>query len=276
MLALLQQGGKEVELLRTERPGHATLLARRAVEAGATELLVAGGDGTAFEALNGLLLAKGEANAHQVGLGLIPLGTGNSFLRDVDVDSAEAAVDRILRGVDRRVDVVRFDAGGETGWSINILGVGFIADVCALANRRFKWMGAAAYVAGTAGELASLAPRKLKLTCDGRVYEKEFCSLCLCNSQYTGGTMRMAPEAAIDDGELDVVLVGAMGRFELARTFPKLYSGTHGQNPKVQMWRAKSVEVACEPPGVVMPDGEILGTTPLRCEVVPRVVRLLA
>lgn len=244
---------------------------------GARNLLAAGGDGTAFEVVNGLLQATGEEGAAQVGLGLVPLGTGNSFLRDLGVADLPAALAKLGTGEGRRVDVMRFSAGGQRGWALNLLGVGFIADVCALANRRFKGLGGSAYALATVGELASLAPRRLQLEVDGRALaEESFCSLSVCNSQFTGGTMRMAPLARVDDGELDVVVVGAMGRLELLRTFPKLYSGEHLRHPRVRTFRARQVRISCEPKSAVMPDGEVLGATPLSCQVVPGALRLLA
>lgn len=268
-LERLRAGGLALDVRHTERPGHAAELARAAYAAGARRFLAAGGDGTAFEVLNGIF-PRASGDRDPVVLAQLPLGTGNSFLRDFelcDVDGAHAA---LLRDRPRRVDVVRaVHRDGELHY-INLLSIGFSAEVGALTNRRFKRLGHAGYGLAVVLRVAGLRHPVFRVREDGGPVDERPCTLLsFSNSRYTGGTMLMAPHAEVDDGRLQVVRVGRLGRWGLLRAFPRIYKGTHVRLAAVEERRAAVVEFEGEPEVDVMVDGEVLRLALRRLEVLP-------
>jgi diacylglycerol kinase (ATP) len=277
VLAELQKRIGSFEVRFTERPKDGIRLAREAAQEQVARLLVLGGDGTTFEVVNGLVEMLGEDRLHQIQLGLIPVGTGNSFLRDFDLLHPTQAIERITQNVCRRVDVMRFQAAGApVAYSLNILGVGFIADVCDITNKRFKGLGANGYIVGTFATLAGLQSPLTTIWLDGEAQTTPACLVTLSNSRCTGGDMQIAPNAKVDDGLIEVMIAKDFGRLELAMLFPKIFSGAHLTHPKIEMRRAKKIQIESQTTRVVMPDGEILGTTPLTCEILPGALSLLA
>lgn len=272
--ARLEAAGHRVTCVTTNAPGHARELARQARAAGAAALVAVGGDGTVHEVLNGLGNSP-EAMAG-VALGIIPVGTGNSFLRDFGVGSPEAAVERVLAGRQRAVDVGHFTcAAGEQGLFLNLLGIGFIAEVCLLANRRYKGWGAAGYTLAALQALLSLRSYSGTLILDGEERRGRWSMLAVCNSQYTGGAMWIAPPAVTDDGRLDVVALAGGSRLQFVRLLGDVFQGRHLGRPGVSHATARVVEIACEQPLRLMPDGEVYGTTPVRVEIWPGALQLL-
>lgn len=256
----------ELDVRRTVGPGHATALVKAARERGVDRFVSVGGDGTLFEVVNGAL-AAGEGTPT---VGVLPLGTGNSFGRDVGMTSAETAA-RALSGTHtRRVDAVKLvHADGEL-WSINLVGIGFTALAGELTNRRFKRLGALGYVCAVLIELARLKSPSVRYRLDdGPWLEEPLIMLSMCNSQFTGGAMRMAPDAAIDDGELDVIALGPMTRPRFLTAFPMIFRGTHVNLPEVAASRAQKVTLDLPGPVDVMIDGEVERLALTHLEVVP-------
>lgn len=276
--------GIEVDLVPTTAPGHAGRLAADAARRH-DKVFVLGGDGTLSEAADGILSA---GLGDKVQLGFLPAGTGNDFLRDFGMEPLAVAVARIAKGRERRIDAARIRYGrpdpvdGEqaTRHSINVFGTGFVADVCNYANERLKWMGKQAYTAAVFPVLMRLRPTPTKLITDGEDRSGDYTMIAVCNSVHTGGAMAIAPDAQQDDGLLDVMALGRISRVGLLRLFPKIFSGTHVQDPRVLTWRARHVHI--EPNGgtdagggALLGDGEVYGSTPATIEVLPGALRLL-
>lgn len=186
------------EVLVAERPGHARELAAAAVARGATLVVAWGGDGTVNEV--GSALAFGQAS-----LGIVPAGSGNGLARELRLSPRpEAAIRAALRGRDRAMDV------GELAGRLflNIGGLGFDAHVARRFNARpLGRRGAWPYVTITLGEVWSYRPARYRVSLDGEVHEGEFFTIVLANSCQFGNRMRVAPEARIDDGWLNALLV---------------------------------------------------------------------
>jgi len=108
---------------------------------------------------------------------------------------------------------------------------------------------------------------------DGRLISEKNCFVGICNSRYTGGNMLMAPAAKIDDGLIDIVVVKPLSKFSLIATFPKLFKGTHGGNPAVTNYQAKKISIHTTPAKTLLPDGELIGTTPTQITILPKRVR---
>jgi diacylglycerol kinase (ATP) len=274
VLPLLRDSGLELDVKPTRSAGHATELARAAFREGSRAFIAVGGDGTMYEVLNGVFP---EALEDRVTLASLPLGTGNSFLRDFGIDTERKAVERILRGETRGVDVVRAEHADGVIFYINLLSVGFSAAVGALMNRRYKPFGAAGYPLAVVTSLLGLSAPEFELCCDDASASRERAVLLsFSNSQYTGGTMRMAPPANVSDGRVDIVRVAPMSRVELLRTFPKIYDGTHLSHAKVTHRTATRVVFPTPRREAVMVDGEVVDLALRSLEVLPCAVDVVA
>ena len=163
-LVRLREGGVGVDVIASTGPGHAVDLAREAYTQGYRRFIAVGGDGTAHEILNGVLLSS--AMPERISLGFLPLGTGNSFLRDFTNDGAESSLQAILANRKRPVDLIRLTHAGGHIYSFNLLSVGFTADVGALTNRYFKTLGHFGYLLGVFVRVAQLRRRVFALRCD--------------------------------------------------------------------------------------------------------------
>jgi diacylglycerol kinase (ATP) len=274
-LRTVRDAGFAVEIAHTQSPGHATELARAAFAAGHRRFLALGGDGTTFEVVNGLFP---EAEDAQVELGLMPLGTGNSFLRDFAIESEDAALSALRRWETRGVDVIRAGHEGGTLHYLNLAGLGFTAAAGELTNRRFKRLGTAGYVAAVLVSVARLAKPVDPIRIDDDVHgdARPAVFLTFSNSKYTGGAMMMAPDADPTDGMLDVIRAGDIGRLDLVRTFPKIFRGRHTEHPRVETRRARRVEFLEPREQPVMIDGEILQLALRSLEVLPRALQVVA
>jgi len=260
----LKEAGLRIDVIASAEPGHASELANEAYLQGYRRFLAVGGDGTAHEIINGIF--SREAPAEHVELGFLPLGTGNSFLRDFTENGAESSFEALKAGRKRRVDLLKLRHAGGTLYSFNLLSVGFTADVGAITNRMFKPFGHLGYLLGVFVKVAQLKRRPFKMRCDDdQEWDERRCLfLTFNNSKYTGGTMLIAPKADPSDGLIEYVRWGPIGRWGLIRMLPRLYDGTHIEHPLASRRGVKRVEFALDAPVDVMVDGEIVT---VNCEV---------
>lgn len=256
-LTRLREKGLHVDVIASTGPGHAADLAREAYQQGYRRFIAVGGDGTAHEILNGVF--AGVHVQRRISMGFLPLGTGNSFLRDFAENGAEASLQALLENRKQPVDLLRLrHAAGEV-YSFNLLSLGFTADVAALTNRFFKPLGPLGYLLGVFVRVVQLRRRAFALRCDDdKDWDDRRCLfLTFNNSKYTGGTMLIAPDANPHDGLIEFVRWGPIGRLGLLRMLPKLYDGTHTQHPLASRRAVRRVEFKLGAPANVMIDGEI-------------------
>jgi YegS/Rv2252/BmrU family lipid kinase len=261
----------------SERAGHAIELGRQAATEGFEGILCLGGDGTTFEVLNGLY-AQGRP-ARRPEIGLIPAGTGDSFVRDFGTTTPEEALTNILAGRRHVVDLIEFKhqlRGARMKMvSLNIIGVGLIADILKLTNDKFKPLGSFGYSLAVLLRLAKGMKNRIVLEIDGVRREIRNSALVVSNSKYTGGKMLIAPMADTADGKADLVVFREVNRREMLAIFAKVFSGKHEAHPKVEMAQAAEMVIEGEPPLMLMADGELLGETPLRLKVLPGELTIL-
>jgi len=269
-----------LEVRFSEYPGHVVELSCEAARSGISRILCLGGDGTLYETVNGLRTGIDADRAAAVAVGLIPAGTGNSFLRDFGVTSADQALDAIGAGRRRSVDLVEFECliqgRRERRWSVNILGVGLIADILKLTNEKLKPLGARGYSLAVLLRLARGLDNRIDIEADGRAWSVRDSALVISNSKYTGGGMMIAPQADAQDGRADLVVFREVNRREIVRIFRGVFDGSHLRHPKVDTAAAASMAILGNPPLRVMADGELVGETPLRAVVRPRALTILA
>jgi len=259
---LLQEGGWQVDLQPTTGPGHAADLAEEAAAAGYDLVVGVGGDGTLSELLNGLL-------GSGVPCGLVPCGTGNDFARFVGIkEEAAVAAKQILNGRSVAVDLGRLSIPPRH--FINTVGVGFDAAVAARINRRRRISrGLMAYMPAVLAEVAGNSWLTASVEIDGHSFEDEWLLIAVANGNAYGAGFRIAPQAAYDDGLLDVILVQRMGRLEVLRSLRLVLRGRHQGHPKVQMLPARHVRITTERPAPALVDGDVTAHTPLEIEMAP-------
>ena len=268
----LRKEGLHVDVIASTGPGHAAELAREAYEQGYRRFIAVGGDGTAHEILNGVLLhTRAES---RISLGFLPLGTGNSFLRDFSENGAEAAFAALRDGRTRSVDLLRLTHSAGEVYSFNLLSIGFTADVATLTNRMFKPLGSFGYLLGVFARVVQLRRPTFTLRCDEDTNwdERRCLFLTFNNSKYTGGTMLIAPQADPTDGLIEFVRWGPIGRLGLLRMLPRLYDGTHVEHPLASRRAVRHVEFNLPVPVDVMIDGEIATLECRSLDVIPGAV----
>jgi diacylglycerol kinase family enzyme len=271
-LSGLREKGLRIDVIASTGPGHAVQLAREAYEQGYRKFLAVGGDGTAHEILNGVFAR--HALPERIALGFLPLGTGNSFLRDFTNDGADASLASLLANRTRPVDLIRLTHASGEIYSFNILSLGFTADVGALSNRAFKPLGHFGYWLGILVRLAQLKRRSFVLRSDDETEWDTRRSLFLAfnNSKYTGGTMLIAPDADPCDGFIEFVRWGPIGRLGALRMLPRLSDGTHLQHPLASRKSVRHVEFNIPVPVDVLIDGEIFSLECQRLDILPAAV----
>jgi diacylglycerol kinase (ATP) len=274
----LREAFPGLEIRVSEHPGHAVEIGREAARAAYDRILCLGGDGTPYEILNGLY-AEGRP-ARRPEIGQIPAGTGNSFLRDFDITTTDQALEAIMAGRRRQADLVEFtfqdDGRTVRRYSLNIIGVGLIADILQLTNEKLKFLGSAGYGLAVLIRLFRGMNNRIAIEADGRRLDVADSALVISNSKFTGGKMKIAPPADTSDGKADLVLFNGVNRRQIVAIFAGVFSGKHLAHPKVDLVRAASLSIESDPPLRLMADGELIGWTPLRLKVLPAEVTILA
>jgi diacylglycerol kinase (ATP) len=257
----------EVEVLHTrQRRDALERLAARNLE-GVDGVISAGGDGTLFEAVNGLYRNPGSARPT---LGVIPIGTGNAFARDMGLKPGDwrSAVRLIRRGGQRAIDVGRVECPDGVFHFLNIIGAGLPAEAMRLAAP-LKFLGNAAYTVSALWQVMRLKSRPVNFTINGRKELQDIVFIEIANTRYTGTTFLIAPQASFEDGLLDVVTLRRLPRTRLLRLFPTIYRGTHVNEPEVTVVRAERIEIHSPEGMPLAPDGELYGSTPATIVCLP-------
>ena len=293
-LERLRAAGIALETVETNSVGHATQIAREAYAGGYRKFLAVGGDGTAYEIVNGLFpesssqlsgfRSQEDSSAEDriATLGFLPLGTGNSFLRDFagggsDKHGLEHAMQALTARRSRPCDVLRLTHKDGAIYYTNLLSVGFTADVAALRHRRFLGLGQFGYLLSIFLCLARLdrRPFPLRLEGQGEFDSRRCLFLTFNNSKFTGGTMMIAPDAVTDDGLIEYVRWGPIGRLGLIRNLATLYDGTHTRHPLAERKAVRRIEFQLDGPVDVMVDGEVLRLKCQAIDVLPSALRVV-
>lgn len=247
--------------------------ARAAVRDKPDALVVVGGDGM-------VNLGVAAVQGTPVPLGLVPSGTGNDMARGLgipvgDTESAIEALAAALHREPRRIDAGDLAFEGGTARFACILSAGFDALVNERANRMTRPRGRSRYTIALLVELARLRPIEYTLELDGVEHVERALLVAVANNLSFGGGMKVAPDASLDDGLFDVVLVRPLSRLNFLRIYPRVFAGTHVDDPRVIVHRARSVRIAAS--GVVAyADGERIAPLPITATMDARSLRVLA
>lgn len=282
---LLDEAFATPEILQTQAPGDGARLAKKALQEGCDRIVVVGGDGTINDVVNGFFEDGSAINSEAI-LAPLACGTGSDLVRSIRErqwrpSTLPMRVRRLARGRTRRIDVGRVrcigpDGREHTRYFGNVASFGYTAEVINHVNatRRPAWMGGTTtFLWSILRTLWSATPHPVTLRVDGKeiAFPDALCVM-FANGRYLAGGIAMAPEASIDDGELDVVALHGASAWRILRSAPAFYLGRHGHLSEVTMLRGRHIEVQ-GPSGVELEtDGEIIGALPARVDVLPGTV----
>ena len=260
------------EILLTNKPGSAARFARTALRKGRDTIIAAGGDGTLNEVLNGI----GE-NHGDVRVGLLPLGTGNDFARSIGLPTdLDVALDLIRNGATRALDLVRVTSD-EVRYFANVSAGGFsgLVDEKLTPEMKKTW-GPLAYLRSAAAALPELRAYRTTLALDNsESLMLDLYNVVVANGRYVAGGTLIAPEASLDDGLLDVILIQQRSAAELALLAAQVAMGAHLSSDVVIFRRASQLTVNSKPGMWFNVDGELVGNEPARFEILPRALRFI-
>lgn len=269
------------DVTSVQEPDFEQLLAsgRRAVASKPDALIVVGGDGMVNLGTN---LVAGT----KIPLGLVPSGTGNDMARGLGIphDNTEGAIATLVEALGhppRAIDAGRIDyRDPETGvdstrWFACMVSAGFDSVVNERANRMEHPKGASRYTIALALELVALKPIPYRLVLDGTELITKAMLVSVGNNVSLGGGMKVTPDALVDDGLLDVLVVRPLSRLAFLRIFPRVFKGTHVSDPRVTIHRVKKVRIESDV-AVAYADGERIGPLPVDIAVVPGALRIFA
>ncbi|HMT07965.1 MAG TPA: diacylglycerol kinase family lipid kinase [Pyrinomonadaceae bacterium] len=271
----------------TKSQGDGTVIAERAAKSGRKFIIACGGDGTINEVANGILLSREDAE-----LGVLPSGTGGDFRRTLGMPNGNREAAAALRdGETKRIDVGRVtfqDHDGKTvsRYFLNVSSAGLAADIIGRvkSTKVFDWLpieslrGRANFAVSTLQEVLSLDPVMVRVKFDDEEeYTLQTIAFCIANSRYFGGGMFIAPDAKINDGELDVINIGDIGTAKILLNAHTLYRGTHLDLTEVKSKLARRIEVSPVDASQeihIETDGELPGMLPAVYEIVPDALRV--
>lgn len=281
----------DFDAVDTPERGAGASVARRGAEQGYGLIIAVGGDGHVHEIINGLLQA--DIGPDEIALGIVPVGSGNDFVKMLDLPAEDVAVAcrRIAQGETRVVDVGRinlmagprhtiFDvAAGRPRYFANVLGMGFTA-LTAVESQKIDWLtGLPLYLVALIRTLAlTYRTPEMRIDLDGRTIHQRTTEVAVANGRCEGGGFWIAPDAEIDDGLFDVAHLRGLSRVGILRIVPDVLQGTHTDKEPVTMAQTRYVSMKSELPLPVQADGEILASsiTRLEAEIVPRCLRIVA
>ncbi len=252
---------------------------RKAVASKPDALIVVGGDGMVNLGTNLVVNSK-------VPLGIVPSGTGNDMARGLGIpfDNTEAAIEALVDALGkppRVIDAGRITYSDETTgadavrWFACMVSAGFDSVVNERANRMRHPKGPSRYTLALVLELVGLKPIAYKLVLDGNEFETNAMLVSVGNNVSLGGGMKATPDALLDDGLLDVLVVQPLSRTAFLRIFPRVFKGTHVTDPRVTIHRAKNIRIESDV-AVAYADGERVGRLPITIEVAPGALRVLS
>ena len=274
-LDCLRAGGIDLKVVETSAPGQATVLVRDAYAEGYRKFIAVGGDGTSYEVVNGLFPVKASRASdawHFFPWAPATLSCATSAIVEWNLPLKPLLARRSLP-----CDVLRLTHKSGPLHYINLLSMGFSADVATLRARRFSGWGEIGYQSSIFISLARFRRRPFPLRVDGaeEVDRRPCLFLTFSNSKFTGGTMMIAPKAEVNDGLIEFVRWGPIGRLGLIRNLPTLYDGTHINHPLAERRPVKRIDFELEAPVDVMVDGEVLTLHCQTLDVLPSALNVV-
>jgi diacylglycerol kinase (ATP) len=275
------------EVAFTAGPGDAANIAEQESNGGRGFIIACGGDGTINEVANGILRSGSDCE-----LGILPSGTGGDFRRSIGVPASTRQAATALRdGITRRIDVGHVSFVDHSGaaaerYFLNVSSFGLATSIIhrVKATSSFNWLpaatlrGKANFAVSTLREVIDIAPQVVSVSIDGgERYNLQTVAFCVANARYFGGGMMIAPDAKLDDGNLDLINIGDISTLRIMLNAYTLYLGTHAKLPEVNSRRVTRIDVAPVDPRHFVPletDGELPGRLPATYSVIPSALKI--
>ena len=237
--------------------------ARRVASDGADIVAVLGGDGTVSCAANGVL-------GSEAALAVLPAGTGDDFAKAVGASKLDAAVRLLADPKVRAIDVVKVTAGVTVRHFVNVAGAGFDSEVNETANAmKLRLGGTGTYVAAVVKTLSRFVPAHYEISVDDAAFSVDAMLAVVGNGMQYGGGMKVLPAARVNDGLLDVCIVEELSKPAFLRAFPRVFTGSHTNHPKVRMLRGTRVTMEANRKIQLYADGERVGPLPAVFQLMP-------
>lgn len=271
---------KNIEFVESRSQQDLIDLAAKATKEHYNVVAGVGGDGTIHYVLTGIYQATKEmasANTEtQTALGILPLGRGNDIARSLGIPSDAEKACRILQAGKRRM--IDLASTGKNVY-IGVGGIGFDAEATRVANEtklHSQWLPATfVYTYAVLSVLAEFQPKEVRIVHDNGLFEGPIMMAAISNGQYYGAGMHITPIAEMDDNLLDICIVRKVSKPKLIANFPQVFKGAHLDNPHVTFFRSHRVEITTKEQMQLFGDGEYLEETPLKIEILPRVLPVI-
>ena len=262
-----------LEVIETKHAGHAKELANKKPINQYDGLLGIGGDGTLNEIINGMLKRKDEKN---IPIGLIPGGSGNSYLHDLKLTNPINVVKKIISNNIQLMDVAQIEINGEISYSMNMIGWGLVTDIGNKAEK-YRWLGTSRYTMLSVIEVFTHNSRPATLIMEKETIKDDFTFIIACNSIHIGNAMKMAPKAKLNDGLIDLIVVKSnVSRIRLLTTLPKLFDGSHLNQPEVSYYQTPYFSLIPKNDEILNIDGEIMGKTPITVKMIQEKIKFFS
>ena len=265
VLPIFDAAGIELEVYVTERAGHATEIARTLGLKSLSGICAVGGDGTFHEVANGLMQRDESIS---LPIGIIPAGTGNSVAQHLQFDDPMEAARRIVAGRFQPLDVVRVALQDRVIHCVNIVGWGAVSDINVTAEK-IRFMGPVRYTVAALRHILTPKMRRATLVLDDITTTDDFLFVMACNTKYTGAGMKLAPEAEVGDGKLDVVVIRRVSRWQMLRLFMKVFDGSHVGLSCIEFHQVRSFSIQSDIADRMNCDGEMKGNSPMTATLIP-------
>ena len=264
---IFDAAGMELFIIDTTFAGHAQELANQLDLSDYDGFIGIGGDGTLHEITNGML---SRHDGKKIPIGIIPGGSGNSYMHDLQLTDPLKAAKAIINGNIRSLDTAKVEVNHVIKYANNMVGWGLVTDVGNKAEH-FRWMGTNRYTILSVIEVFRHKSRSAALIMDDKKIEDEFTFIIACNSMHVGKGMKMAPKARLDDGLIDLIVIRAgASRTRLLQVLPKLFDGSHINEPEVEYIQTSKFSLIPETDEILNIDGEIMGSTPIKVEMISK------
>ena len=264
---LFEAKGIELFVVETTFAGHAKELANQLNITEYDGFIGIGGDGTLHEIINGML---SRHDGHKIPIGIIPGGSGNSYMHDLQLTDPLKAAKAIINEKTRALDTAKVEVNHIIKYSNNMIGWGLVTDVGNQAEH-FRWLGTNRYTILSVVEVLRHKSRPATLIMDDKKIEDEFIFIIACNSIHVGKGMKMAPKARLDDGLIDLIVIrSGVSRTRLLQVLPKLFDGSHINEPELEYYQTSQFSLIPETDEILNIDGEIMGSTPIQVNVMPK------
>ncbi len=272
-------------IMLTHHSLHAVSLTREAIKSGSSRIIVIGGDGTLNEVVNGFLDKNGKPLNNKACIAMIPSGTGSDFCRSIDsAKNLKDAIAFAMNGAPKATDVAMVEAQDSNGLSVkryymNVSSVGLSGLVAGFMKTITRKLGSkTAYFLATLQAIRALQPPTLLITAEDLEATLDDCSLVsVANGKFFGSGMKIAPDAELDDGMLDLITIQHLGPLFFLQNGIRVYQGTHTSLPNVHAYQRREVYVQSlsKEPVYVEVDGELFAELPARYSVLPGAIKFV-